>query len=46
VSLVFWYLGLVPDLAALRDQAKKRWQQIVYGLLPSLARQRYPLATL
>ena len=33
VSLVFWYLGLVPDLAALRDQAKKRWQQIVYGLL-------------
>jgi molybdopterin-containing oxidoreductase family membrane subunit len=33
VSLVFWYLGLVPDLAALRDQARKRWQQIVYGLL-------------
>src|SRR5262250_2684604 len=31
VSLVFWYLGLVPDLAALRDQAKKKWQQIVYG---------------
>src|SRR5215207_7731630 len=26
VSLVFWYLGLVPDLAALRDQARKRWQ--------------------
>ncbi|AMV24514.1 Polysulfide reductase, NrfD [Gemmata sp. SH-PL17] len=33
VSLVFWYLGLVPDLAALRDQAKKRWQRIAYGLL-------------
>jgi Ni/Fe-hydrogenase subunit HybB-like protein len=33
VSLVFWYLGLVPDLAALRDQARKRWQRIVYGLL-------------
>src|SRR5258707_12136066 len=33
VSLVFWYLGLVPDLAALRDQAKKQWQRIVYGLL-------------
>ena len=24
VSLVFWYLGLVPDLAALRDQARKQ----------------------
>src|SRR5579883_2163978 len=33
VSLVFWYLGLVPDLAALRDQAKLRWQRITYGLL-------------
>jgi molybdopterin-containing oxidoreductase family membrane subunit len=33
VSLVFWYLGLVPDLAALRDQATKKWQKIVYGLL-------------
>src|SRR5256714_10160612 len=33
VSLVFWYVGLVPDLAALRDEAKKRWQRIVYGIL-------------
>ena len=33
VSLVFWYIGLVPDLAALRDQAAKRWQKIVYGVL-------------
>src|SRR6185369_5743703 len=33
VSLVFWYIGLVPDLAALRDQATKRWQQVVYGIL-------------
>jgi len=33
VSLVFWYIGLIPDLAALRDQAKKRWQQIAYGIL-------------
>ena len=33
VSLVFWYLGLVPDLAALRDQARKKWQQVVYGIL-------------
>ncbi len=33
VSLVFWYLGLVPDLAALRDAAQKRWQRVFYGLL-------------
>jgi molybdopterin-containing oxidoreductase family membrane subunit len=33
VSLLFWYLGLVPDLATLRDRAKRRWQQIVYGML-------------
>src|SRR4051812_47222685 len=33
VSLVFWYIGLVPDLAALRDQAQKRWQKVAYGIL-------------
>src|SRR5499427_5272116 len=33
VSLVFWYLGLVPDLAALRDQCRKRSQRIIYGIL-------------
>lgn len=33
VSLVFWYVGLIPDLAALRDAAQKRWQRIVYGIL-------------
>ena len=33
VSLVFWYVGLVPDLATLRDRAKRRWQQVVYGIL-------------
>jgi molybdopterin-containing oxidoreductase family membrane subunit len=33
VSLVFWYLGLVPDLAALRDSARTRTQRIVYGIL-------------
>ena len=31
ISLVFWYVGLIPDLASLRDQAKKRWQQVLYG---------------
>jgi Ni/Fe-hydrogenase subunit HybB-like protein len=33
VSLLFWYLGLVPDLAALRDRAPNRWQQIVFGVM-------------
>jgi len=31
VSLLFWYLGLVPDLAAMRDTAKERWRRKVYG---------------
>jgi Ni/Fe-hydrogenase subunit HybB-like protein len=33
VSLIFWYVGLIPDLATLRDKAKKRPQQIIYGML-------------
>src|SRR5690606_20952602 len=33
VSLLFWYMGMVPDLATLRDRAKNRWPQFLYGLL-------------
>src|SRR5205823_5031973 len=33
VSLLFWYLGLVPDLATVRDRARKKWQKIFYGVL-------------
>ena len=33
VSLLFWFIGLLPDLATLRDRAKKRWQQLVFGML-------------
>ncbi|MGE0710868.1 MAG: NrfD/PsrC family molybdoenzyme membrane anchor subunit [Planctomycetota bacterium] len=33
VSLLFWYMGLVPDLAALRDRATDRVRQLAYGLL-------------
>jgi molybdopterin-containing oxidoreductase family membrane subunit len=33
VSVVFYFVGLLPDLATLRDRAPHRWQQIVYGLL-------------
>ncbi len=33
VSLLFWYVGLIPDLATLRDRARSRFVQIVYGIL-------------
>lgn len=33
VSLLFWYVGLIPDLATLRDRAKTRTRALVYGLL-------------
>jgi molybdopterin-containing oxidoreductase family membrane subunit len=32
VSVLFWYIGIVPDLAAVRDRARKRRHQVVYGL--------------
>jgi Ni/Fe-hydrogenase subunit HybB-like protein len=33
VSLLFWFVGLIPDLAALRDRAKNKAAQIIYGML-------------
>jgi molybdopterin-containing oxidoreductase family membrane subunit len=33
VSLVFWYLGLIPDLATLRDRAISRPKQLIYGMM-------------
>jgi Ni/Fe-hydrogenase subunit HybB-like protein len=33
VSLLFWFTGLVPDLATLRDRATSRTKQIVFGIL-------------
>ncbi len=33
VSLLFWYVGLIPDLATLRDRATHKFPQIVYGIL-------------
>lgn len=33
VSLMFWYVGLVPDLATLRDRAKTKIRQRVLGVL-------------
>ena len=31
VSLLFWYTGLIPDLATLRDRSKNKAAQIIYG---------------
>ena len=31
VSLLFWYVGMIPDLATLRDRAKKLWAKLLYG---------------
>ena len=33
VSLLFWYVGLVPDLATMRDRARTRLGRVVYGFL-------------
>jgi Ni/Fe-hydrogenase subunit HybB-like protein len=33
VSLMFWFVGLVPDFATMRDKAGKRWQQVLYGIV-------------
>ena len=33
VSVLFWYTGLIPDVATLRDRAKTKARQFIYGLL-------------
>jgi molybdopterin-containing oxidoreductase family membrane subunit len=33
VSIIFWYIGLLPDFATLRDRAKNRIAQFAYGAL-------------
>lgn len=33
VSLVFWYLGLIPDFATIRDRAKKPLPKTIYKIL-------------
>jgi Ni/Fe-hydrogenase subunit HybB-like protein len=33
ISFLFWYLGLIPDLAALRDSSPTLRQRRVYGVL-------------
>ena len=33
VSAMFWFIGLIPDLATLRDRAQNRGAKIIYGML-------------
>ncbi|MDX2225956.1 MAG: NrfD/PsrC family molybdoenzyme membrane anchor subunit [Verrucomicrobiae bacterium] len=33
VSVLFWYTGLIPDLALLRDRAKNKIRKVVFGIL-------------
>ena len=33
ISALFWYVGLIPDLATLRDRSDKRPLKIIYGML-------------
>src|SRR5512147_616707 len=33
VSLMFWFVGLIPDLATLRDRSQSRIGRTVYGML-------------
>ena len=33
VSFVFWYLGLIPDFASLRDRAENKYKKIIYSIL-------------
>ena len=52
VSLMFWFVGLIPDLATLRDRARNRAAQIIYGVMAMGWRgsavhwRRYELASL
>ncbi len=33
ISLIFWYVGLIPDLASMRDRAPNRIGKVGYGML-------------
>jgi len=52
ISLLFWYVGLIPDLATLRDRSGNRVGRVVYGMLAMGWRgsarhwQRYEIAYL
>jgi len=52
ISLLFWFVGLIPDLATLRDRSGSRVGRVVYGMLAMGWRgsarhwQRYEMAYL
>jgi Ni/Fe-hydrogenase subunit HybB-like protein len=33
ISFVFWYIGLIPDLATFRDRTQNRFARVVYGIM-------------
>ncbi|HTH43076.1 MAG TPA: NrfD/PsrC family molybdoenzyme membrane anchor subunit [Terracidiphilus sp.] len=33
ISVVFWYMGMIPDFGTMRDRAQTRLAQYVYGML-------------
>jgi len=33
VSLIFWYIGLIPDFATIRDRARNKISKSIYGAL-------------
>jgi Ni/Fe-hydrogenase subunit HybB-like protein len=33
VSLLFWFIGLIPDLATLRDRSQNKTARVIYGML-------------
>src|SRR5207253_4900045 len=33
VSFLFWFVGLIPDLATLRDRSSSRFGRVIYGIL-------------
>ncbi len=32
MSLTLWYLGMVPDLATIRDRTKNKFRKLIYGI--------------
>ncbi|MFL5815161.1 MAG: NrfD/PsrC family molybdoenzyme membrane anchor subunit [Bdellovibrionia bacterium] len=33
VSLIFWYIGIIPDLATMRDKAESHRLKLIYGVM-------------
>ena len=33
ISLLFWFMGLIPDFGTLRDRAENKYARIIYGML-------------